>query len=388
MNQSRSRFTLGLLLSLLLLLLAGSSVSAQEPGVQAGDKTVFGGTYVLEAGERLAGDLFVLGGTARVLEGASVDGNVAVMGGSATVAGSVRGNVVALGGHVRLDDSADVAGDLVTLGGNVDRAAGAHVRGAEAGSKGFKFGWAPPAPPLPPVAPGQPDVGGPVNFIVRLFVRVLQLALTTLAMGILGLIVGLFLPAQTRTVGATAGGAPAASAGIGCLTIAAVFAAALILAVIIIGIPVSILLVIGLVVAGLFGWIGLGFFVGDRLLRLADVRSPRPAAAAAIGTGLLTVANNLVGIIPCVGGIVFLVLLSWGLGAVVLSRGGTQRYPGGGISIDPDLPLIGPLDDEDLRPPPGPRPPRPAPGGAGAGGGGLRVSPEAWSMPPEPPVSA
>lgn len=356
MNRLKPRFYLGALLLLMLLLLGVGGALAQEPDVQVGDKSVFGGSYVLRAGERLEGDLAVFGGTARIERDATVDGDVAIMGGSAVIDGRVVGDVAIFGGRLRLGDTAVIEGDLAAFGA-VDRAPGARVLGRET-SQQFRFSVPGFSPPVPPAI--QIDRQEPANFLLRLIWGIVRLGLTTVALGALGLVVALFLPQHTRNVAATAGNSPAASVGLGCLTIPAAVAVGIILVITIIGIPIAFILWIVVAVAALFGWVALGLFVGDRLLRMADVRNPRPAAAAAIGTALLTLVSNLIGIVPCIGGLVGLVLGAWGLGAVVLSRGGTQRYPPG-ASLGPSEPLIGPLDDDDFPPPPPPRTPPPPP---------------------------
>lgn len=357
MNRFKVRFSLGILLALLLLALAGS-VYSQEPGVHVGDKTVFGGSYVLPAGERLVGDLAVFGGTARIERDATVEGDVAIMGGSAVIDGRVTNDVAVFGGSLRLGESAVIEGDLAAFGA-VDRAPGARVLGSEA-APGLRFAIPGFRPGVIPPVTVEPK--GPGNLLLRFIWWMLRLAFTTAALGALGLLMALFLPRQTRNAAATAGNAPAASAGIGCLTLPAVLAVGIVLMITIIGIPFALILWLAVAAALLYGWVALGLFIGDRLLRMADVRSPRTAAAAAIGTALLTLVYSLFGIIPCLGAILGLVLGAWGLGAVVLSRGGTQRYPSGG-SIGPIEPLIGPLDDEDFPPPPRPAawPPTPRP---------------------------
>ncbi|MCZ7572027.1 MAG: polymer-forming cytoskeletal protein [Ardenticatenaceae bacterium] len=299
MNRFKSRFSLPIVLALLLLMLSNASLYAQGPGVQVGDKTVFGGSYVLASGERLKGSLTVFGGTAQIEQDATVEGDVAIMGGSAVVDGRITGDVAVFGGRLRLGPSAVIEGDLAAFGA-VDRAPGARVLGSET-SPNFRFalpGFGPGGPP--PVVVGRE---GPGNFLLRLIWGLVKLVLTTIALGALGLIVALFLPRHTRNVAATASSAPAASAGVGCLTVPAAIAVSIILVITLIGIPVALVLWIVLVVAALFGWVGLGLFIGDRLLRMADVRSPRAAAAAAIGTALLTLVNNIFGFIPCIGGL-------------------------------------------------------------------------------------
>ncbi len=166
------------------------------------------------------------------------------------------------------------------------------------------------------------------------------------------MVLALFLPEQVRRVGQAAGEAPAASIGVGCLALPALMIAGVIMVITLIGIPLALLLMAGTAAAWVFGWIGLGLFFGDRLLRAADVRSPRPAAAAAIGSGGLVVVSGALGMIPVLGWVVAPVLGVWALGAAILTRGGTQSFPARPRVDAPVPPLtLDPLEDLPAAPP-------------------------------------
>lgn len=366
MGHRQVRISFSLVLVFALLLITGSIGFAQEPEVVVGDKSVLpGATFVLRSGQELHGNLAVLGGVARIEEGAVIRGNLAVFSGSVSIDGRVIGNCAVFGGGLSLGESAVIEGNLAAFG-PVERAPGARVLGNEAGRPdvGRLFG------------PDQSEVIPPTNNVLngfgdtaaRFFFGLLRLALTTIAMGILGLVVALFLPVQTRNAAMTAGNAPVLSAGLGCLTLPAAIALTILLAITIVGILAIPFLWIALVIAGLFGWVAIGFLVGERLLRAADVRSPRPAASAAIGTAVLTFANSLIDVVPVVGWLFGLFVVSWAVGAVVLSRAGTQRYPSQPRVKMDDAPLIEPLDDDLFGPVRGAGAPPPPPRGGGAEG--------------------
>ena len=151
--------------------------------------------------------------------------------------------------------------------------------------------------------------------------------LNTMAFGALGLVLTLFLPDHVRRVGQAAEKAPVASAAVGCLSIPALGLLSLIAFVTIIGIPISFLIPFLSIAAAIFGWIGLGFFLGNRLLQVIEIRSPRPAAAAAIGAGGLVLVGAFAEIIPLLGWLVAPFIGIWGFGATILTRGGRQSYP-------------------------------------------------------------
>lgn len=198
---------------------------------------------------------------------------------------------------------------------------------------------------------GRPTFGDRVGSFVGDVIRTL---FTTIALGALGLVVTLFLPQHVRRVGQAAEKAPVASAAVGCLAMPVLVIGIVITAITIIGIPIAVLLPVLFAAASVLGWIGLGFVFGDRLLRSADIRSPRPAAAAAIGSGGLMLASSVVGIVPIIGWIVSPLLWAWGLGAALLTRGGTQNYPARMVSANAPVPPLSfdPLDNIPPTPPP------------------------------------
>ncbi len=76
----------------------------------------------------------------------------------------------------------------------------------------------------------------------------------------------------------------------------------------------------------MYGWIGLGYEIGKRLLKSSSTELS-PALVAGLGTLILTAISRLAAVVPCVGWTVGAVLALFGLGAVVLTRVGTRNYP-------------------------------------------------------------
>ena len=301
------------LLVLLVVLALPSTVFAKG---LADDKVVFGGTYTLESGEVLDGDLGILGGVVVLEEDSIVAGDIVQFGGSLEVSGEVQGDIVAFGGTVDLTDSAIVARNVVSLGGSVDQAAGTQLRGNLVENPGAIM-----APDLvqdfrmPVIRLGVSPV---FNFAWLLARAILWAALAILVV--------LFLPTQTERVAHTASGQPFVSGGLGLLTAVLLPPVMLLLIITICLIPVSILLGITVAVTWAFGLISLGYVVGKRLADMAK-QEWAPALAAALGTFILMLVVNGIGMIPCVGGIVQLLVGAVGLGAVLLTRFGTQPYP-------------------------------------------------------------
>lgn len=345
----------GLVLILTLLMVFVPTVVAQGGDIE-GDRTIFGRTFVLQAGQTMNGDLSVIGGTARIEEGARLNGDLSVVGGTVSVDGEVSGDVAIFGGSISLGETAVIRGDLASLGGSISRAAGARVEGKSV--EGFEFRFRPSV--SPPIIGGAAVAGaerGITGLILGLLGFLLRSLVTTAALAALAFIVTLFLPQHTRRVGHTASREPLLSVGLGCLSLPAAILLGILLTITIIGIPITILLSVAMIAAWIFGIIGLGFVLGDRMLRSADIRSPRPTASAVAGTLVLSLAWTLVSVIPCMDFVVGIIVSSLALGAVLLSRFGTARHPS---PPGPDEPLLGPIDPFEPTEPPSPPPPSPA----------------------------
>ncbi len=303
-----------------------------------GDRTVFGQSYTLPAGQRLKGNLSVFGGSATLEERSEVNGNVVVTGGSLTVAGRVQGDIAVLGGSLSLLRTAYVDGDVVVMGGSITQAEGAIVTGEIV--TGLTLGRSVPFPLRPPRLPEMPDltaqVSGP-DLLVRAFLQVLGAFLLAALMAALALVVLSMAPHATRRVGDTILASPALTLVTGLVTLVLGLGLVLLMAITICLIPAAFLLLIALLLAMVFGWIVLGWLLGDRLLRALSIKEPHPLLSGVIGVALITLIARL----PCLGFVLFVVGASIGLGAVVLTRAGTQPYhprlPAGPSSAAPPV---------------------------------------------------
>ncbi len=307
----------GTALVIVFLLLAAwpQTASAQGPG---GDKFVLGGTYTLRSGETLAGDLFVFGGSAEVEDGATVEGNVVLMGGSLVIDGVVEENVSITGGSVSLGSSAVVEGDVNVAGGNLTRDPGAVVEG-DVNLDRFAGG------PIP--LPG-PNIRIPqVWFNFNPLWDSLWFMLRSFMWAALAILVVLFLPANVERTAQTATRQPLIAAGLGLLTVIVFPLLMLVLFITLIGIPAALIGILLLIVVWGFGVVSLGTEVGRRLAALLNQDWALPVSAG-VGTLLFALVINGIGeFIPCVGWVVPLVAGALGIGAVMLTRFGTQPYP-------------------------------------------------------------
>lgn len=334
------------LLVLLAALVLPQTALAQGP---QGDKLVLGGSYTLHTGETLNGNLVVLGGTVDLQQGSTLSGNVLLAGGSLQVGGQVTGNILATGGSVNLASSAVVNGDISTLGASLNRSPGAQVFGNI--NNGFS-------------GPGEITIPGTVqvpntflrsefNFVIETFLFFLRAFLWAA----LAILVVLFLPRQVEQVSHAAVAQPLIAVGLGVLTAVILPLILVLVAITIIGIPVTLLGLLALVASWAYGIVVLGLEVGKRLAQMLKIDLAVPVMAGAGTFILILVMNGVKVAIPCLGWIFAALVGCLGLGAVLLTRYGTQPYPPLASQA-----IVPPAEGWTPGPPPPPTPPS-APGG-------------------------
>jgi hypothetical protein len=314
-----------LIIVIAALLLSGCMGFPQnQPGL------VLGSNYRLESGETLDSDITVIGGNANLDTDSTVNGDMVVIGGNVTVDGRVEGDLSVMGGYVYLDDNAEVAGSVQTLGGTVKRSPGAVVEGQDLGDRdrpGRVTTWRTPM----------------MNVNFEPVTATLMAIFQALALAALAIIVSLFALRPMNRVGETALTQAPVSGGVGCLTLLVLA----IMAITIILLPVSLLGFMAAGVAALFGWAALGLILGRRLAVWLNQPWSDPVSAG-VGTLVLSLLASLINVIPCVGGLVSFAVTMVGIGAVVLSRFGTQPYPAFPAAVAP----VPPVPAAPYSPPP------------------------------------
>jgi len=322
--KTKFRFVLALVLLLALALPGTALAKGNLP-----DRIVPGGNFTLESGETLEGSLLVLGGNALLKVDSTVTGDVIVLGGNVQAAGLVEGTVLSMGGQVRLESSAVVEGDAVMIGSQIDRAPGARVEGSVIDRINGPFSQNfPGGVDIPRFDGGFSPFLNVMGFLFKLFLW------TALAV-----LVALFLPQYTQRVSHTAVSQPLIAGGLGLLTVVVLPPLLVVLTITILLIPFSLALAAVAALAWIFGLIALGLEVGRRLAEVLK-QEWAPAVSAAAGTFvLILVINGANELIPCVGWIVPALAGMLGLGAVLLTRFGTQVYP---VPLVPLAPVIVP----------------------------------------------
>lgn len=323
--KSISRFCL---IILIVVFLAGAfphPVLAQTPN-PGGDKLVFAGNYTLQSGETLQGDLLVIAGTAELEEDSLVQGDIVIIGGQVDVYGEVKGSVVAIGGAAYLGENAIVNQDLVTIGGSVQREEGALVRGAITAEVPEDFQWGGLQPQVT-----RPDSRSIMSSIWHGFQPVGDIMIKfvqALAMAALAAVLALFLLKPMERVSQAVLQQPLASGGLGILTVIVLPALLVVLAITLILIPLSLIGIMVLGAAFVFGWVALGLEVGKRMELMFRVQEPWvPAVSAGVGTLTLSLISSIMALVPCVGWIVPFLVAVLSLGGVVLTLFGTRNYP-------------------------------------------------------------
>jgi hypothetical protein len=307
--------------------------------INSQDEVVLGGIYTLESGEILSGNLWILGGNVTLEAGSRVSGDIMLLGGNVSLAGEVSGNINAMGGNIDLRSQAIVRGDLNLVGGAYELDPNGRVEGQvnTAPTGPFQF-TLPSGARLPAVEVRSNPLWEIVAFFFRAFVIS---ALAVLAV--------MFWPKHIERIGQTAVAQPLPAGGIGLLTAVIAPIALLVMTITIILIPVT---MVGLVILSLillFGWISIGMEVGQRMAASMKQEWARPVSAG-VGTLIFTIVAGGVGeVVPCVGWVVPTLLGLLGFGAVLLTRFGTQAYPG---PTPPPLPVVPAGSSPTDAPPP------------------------------------
>lgn len=291
--------------NLLLAVVAVLLIGCGEQG-RIGGLLILKDRHTVEAGTTLYGDLFVLDGRVDVAPGGRITGSAYVLGGQVVIEGQIDGDVAVVGGHVRLADTAVLTGGLRRGGGAVDRADGAAV-GPELVSPvavDAIIGLTQPTSEREGLNPWllvQLAVLALLAAVAARLARrgvdrmgeaVLTQPLVPLAVGLLGLVVGLSL------------------------VVFMVFTVVLI--------PVALLSAIaGFVGAGL-GLVSLGVAAVRRVLGPSSFGG-RASVQAGVGSVALAAAVMLASRIPLIGEVAVAVLAATALGTWLVTRFGTRR---------------------------------------------------------------
>ncbi len=319
---------------LLLLLALFFLVPLQPAGASNGHldgQVIFGQTFTLKSGDTMDGNLLVFGGSATIERDATVNGSVVLFGGILTVDGEVNGDVAVTGGQVFLGSSGHVTGNLTTVAATLYRTDGSKVDGQvyNTATTSYANGGSNPPVVTPPVVPVPKFPSLNHLFTVQIpdmFQSFWNALAQSVFLALLAMLLMLFLAPHADRIAHSIMAQPLTAGGLGLLTIIVAPFAIVLTAITIILIPVSVIIIFALIVAGVFGWIAIGYEIGQRFTK-AIHQTWHPAFSAGLGVFALTlVAKALTGIpvLNCLGWLVPFVLILAALGAVIMTRFGVQ----------------------------------------------------------------
>ena len=333
---------LTLFILLALFLMPTRSAQAQGPNPGSGGRVIFGSNFTLESGDTFEGDLVVFGGNVTIEEDSSLNGDLVVIGGTIKSNGETSGSVVVVGGQISLEDSALVTGDVVTIGGQLDRAEGAEIQGEVVNNVApnvtLPSGRIPPTEPDAPNVTTPPEVVPPnINVHFNPFAEFFGIIFWAIGASAFAMLLALFWQPQMERTGMAIISQPLLTGAIGLL--------AVVIAIIFI---LTILPPILVALAWFFGIVAMGLQVGERFTKAIN-QEWSPVLTIGFGTFLLVLAGGVIGLIPCLGGLILFLVGLVGVGASVITLFGTRP-----IQI-PALTLYSPS-----TPPPGEGPVPPA----------------------------
>jgi hypothetical protein len=342
-----------LFLALFLAAAAPGKAVAAPQTARLADQFVIGDSYTLMSGDTLDGNLWVLGGNVTLESGSRVNGNIRMAGGNLHVAGEVNGNISAAGGLVEIGSTAVVHGTVSVAGASLDRSAAAVIDGGVTTEPSGPFQFSNPnGVNIPNIQIRLAPLWDAIGFFFRAFL-----------MAALAILVVMFWPKQTSRTAKAVVTQPLLTGSLGLVTVFVLPLVVLIMLVTIILIPVSLLglLLLGIMIA--FGWIAIGMEVGVRLEQAFKTEWALPVTAG-LGTFLMTLVIDGVGtLVPCVGWLAPSAVGLMGLGAVLLTRFGTQDYPTYMPSSGGPMNLVIPAASIPPAPPAAPAEPVPPPSG-------------------------
>jgi hypothetical protein len=327
--------------ALFILMLSMASPALAQGGDNGGGQVTFGKDLVLNEGDVINDSVVVFGGNLVMAKGSQINGDTIVFGGNGRIDGEINGDTAFIGGGANLGPTARIDGDLSAVGGQLTIDKAAYVRGQVIQTSEFDGGRIPFPRFGPKVFQWSSSWNGGFDLFNRFFSLIGGLVLWFVAamlLAAIGVVVVIFLPEPVEVVGKAITQAGPASFGLGLLTQIVAAALVVFFAITICLSPVSILLAAAMALAVLYGWIVAGYLLGRRLLKAVQKNGsePAPVAAAAVGIFAATLIPSelmVLGDIPCLGVLfwltgagLWLVIASTGLGAVVLSRFGTQAY--------------------------------------------------------------
>ncbi len=300
------------------LIAAGGDVAFD--GVRAADLMAAAMNLNFISGE-VGDDVIAAGGDINIREDFKIGGSVVLAGGEVRIDAPIPGELRATGARIRLDANVDGDVHLVSeetmIGPNVEIGGDLRHRvrrltidpGAVIAGDVIELE---PADPPDFEKWGARVAGAAALFAVAFLVGA----------ALLVVLIAVFLPGLMNSAAAMIAGKPFVTLGVGFLILVAAPAAITLLFASILGIPLAMVIAAVYVAAAPLAIAAFVYFVGIQARALVGQSAESPTAGArAIWSALASGAFVVVGLVPIIGGVVWLFAYVFGLGAVI-TRGG------------------------------------------------------------------
>ncbi len=296
--------------------LAGGDVSVDAP-IQQGIYAAGGRVFInapVQRNARIAGGEVELGPRAKIA------GNASIGGGEVTVGGAVGGSLQIGGGRVYVNGP--IGGDVDIGGGDIELGPGARIGGRLRYASGKVIVQDPAAE----VRGGILRVEAPADG--RRHVSRAAGWVWTLGMAMIAALLVAALPRLFAEVSETARARWALSLLVGLVALASIPALALIALITVVGIPLGLVTIALYFALLLVSYVAAGIAAGDLALRQWQQARATQIGARVVAAMLGTLAIGALGRIPFVGGLVVLVAVLLGAGALLMR----MRPPPGAVA--------------------------------------------------------
>lgn len=303
------------------IIAAGGDLSLT--GIEASDVILGGGNVELTSGT-VSDDVIILAGNIQIGEQMTIGGSAMLSGGNVEIGAPIGGELRASGGNVAL--GANVAGDAYLTGGTVTIAEGVVISG-DLTYAAEEFVLSPGASVTGEIIEEEyekkPSAFSPEAMIAALFGAIMFLA----GLGLLILIIAALFPGLMARSSAMIADKPLSSLGIGVLVLVVVPLMGLAFMISIIGISAGFVMLALIFALVPFAYAAILYHAGMWLRRRFGNDGEPFIVTRIVWTALAGIILLLIGIIPFLGMLVWIVALLFGMGAVI-TRGGAALADG------------------------------------------------------------
>lgn len=300
---------MGRVFSLLLVFLVifVSATAAAPMTAPKTDQVVFNNEFVVMSGEHYFGDVVAIGSRVVVEEGAFLDGDLILFAGELDLQGMINGNVISYGAEITGDTTRLINGELIAFGDGGSKVrvdAEDHAMSVFLGSGSYR------------------------DFFSHLWNGLgllLGMVMTGFVFSTIAILFHLIAKTHFKVTLDSLQREPVISLMAGVVLMIVTPILAVLLAITILLIPLSLVLILFYVLAVVFSVSTLGLLVG-RFLR--DILKTNWTEIVQIGVGTFVFVIGLVLLmkVPCMGWSLAFLIVSFGLGAFVLSRFGSKQF--------------------------------------------------------------